>query len=229
MNIVFDLDGTLIDSAPDICAVVNTLLADLGRSFLTVEETRRFVGEGSAVLIRRVMAAREIDDTGGAHAGLLRTFLSRYEDGVGAAAFYPGVPRALEQLRGAGHRLGLCTNKAEGPTRAVLSHVGLDKVFDAVIAGGMIDSRKPEPDMLLHVLVEMGEGRPLYVGDSETDAETARRAGIPFALFSGGYRKTPAREIPHNWLFHHFDSLAGIAEIAAGPGDSAPPRPHDTP
>jgi phosphoglycolate phosphatase len=214
MNIVFDLDGTLIDSAPDICAVVNTLLVDLGRDALTLQETRDFVGEGSAVLIERVMAARDIDDAGGTRDAMLATFLSRYERMVGEATFYPGVPEALAKLRSAGHPLGLCTNKAEGPTRAVLAHTGLDAIFDAVIAGGMIDSRKPEPDMLLHVLTQMGKGPSLYVGDSETDAETARRGGIPFALFSGGYRKTEIAQIPHRWLFHHFDTLPRIVAEA---------------
>ena len=210
MNIIFDLDGTLIDSATDICAILNSLLRDRDKAALSLDTTRRFIGEGAAVLIERVMKAREIDAGDGAHARLLAQFIERYETMPTLSPFYDGVARTLTVLRNDGHRLGLCTNKPEGPTRAVLAQTGLANSLDAVIAGGMIDSRKPEPDMLLKVLTDMGGQPALFVGDSETDAETARSAGIPFALFSGGYRKGPVSAIHHDWLFDHFDELATI-------------------
>lgn len=210
MNIVFDLDGTLIDSAPDICAIANSLLRDLGREPLSLELTRTFIGEGAAVLVERMMAARDIDDAGDTHAELLALFISRYETMPSESPFYTGVDGALKALLAAGHRLGLCTNKPEGPTRAVLAQTGLDRSFSAMIAGDMLDTRKPEPHMLLQVLADMGPDTALYVGDSETDAETARRAGVPFALFSGGYRKRPVSDIPHDWLFDEFEALPAI-------------------
>jgi len=224
MNIVFDLDGTLIDSAPDICNIVNAILEDLGRDRLSLQETRKFIGEGAAVLIQRVMHARNIEETGNTHGELLAQFIERYETTEVESPFYPGVSSTLQGLRDAGYSLGLCTNKPEGPTRSVLSQTGLEQEFSALIAGGMIDSRKPEPDMLLKVLQDMGEGAALYVGDSGTDAETARRAGIPFALFSGGYRKAPVNEIHHDWLFDHFDELPAIVEAAANATPSRTPR-----
>jgi phosphoglycolate phosphatase len=218
LNIVFDLDGTLIDSAPDIRAIANSILSDLGKEPLSLEQTRSFIGEGSAVLIRRLMKARDIEETGNTHANLLDLFVSRYESMPVESPYYPGVDSMLGQLKAAGHRLGLCTNKPEGPTRAVLDQSGLGRRMDAIIAGGMINSRKPEPDMLLHVLADLGAGPSLYVGDSETDADTARSAGIPFALFSGGYRKGPVEKIHHDWLFGHFDELPVIVTaLAAGP------------
>lgn len=210
MNIVFDLDGTLIDSAPDICAIANSILRDLGREALSLELTRTFIGEGAAVLVERMMHARDIDNTGDTHAELLALFVSRYETMPTESPFYAGVNDALDALLAAGHRLGLCTNKPEGPTRAVLAQTGLHKCFSAMVAGGMLDSRKPEPQMLFKVLEDMGPDTALYVGDSETDAETARRAGVPFALFSGGYRKQPVSDIPHDWLFDDFDALPAI-------------------
>ena len=210
MNIVFDLDGTLIDSAPDIQFVAATVLRGLGKEELTLDETRGFVGEGSAVFVSRMMAARGIAATPHNHAQLHTQFLALYECSVDRAKFYPGVLEALAALKAAGHRLGLCTNKPELPTRAVLRHMGLEPMFDVVIAGGMLDSRKPEPAMLWHTIEELGGGKALFVGDSEIDAETARRAGVLFALYSGGYRKTPIGKMYQNWVFDGFDALEGI-------------------
>ena len=210
LNIVFDLDGTLIDSAPDIQSVASSILRKLGKNGLTLQETRAFIGEGAAVFVSRMMAARGIEETTKSHRELHQDFLVRYEFSVDKAVFYPGVENALSQFKAAGHSLGLCTNKPEQPTRAVLKYMGMDTTFDAVMAGGMIDSRKPEPDMLLKTIGALSSGPTLYVGDSEIDAETAKRADVPFALFSEGYRKIPVDEIFHDWTFDEFEKLPGI-------------------
>lgn len=214
MNIVFDLDGTLIDSAPDIQSVASAILGKLGKSDLTLDETRSFIGEGSAVFVHRMMAARAIKDTPQTHAELHNDFVAHYEFAVDKAVFYPGVPEALAALKTADHKLGLCTNKPERATRAVLRHMGMQPIFDAVMAGGMMDSRKPEPDMLLQTIRELGDGPTLYVGDSEIDAETARRAGVLFALYTEGYRKTPVNDMHKNWTFNDFNALQGIVAEA---------------
>ncbi|SFC49412.1 phosphoglycolate phosphatase [Tropicimonas isoalkanivorans] len=214
MNIVFDLDGTLIDSAPDIQAVSASILQKLGKPPLTLEEVRSFVGEGAKVLVSRMMAARGIEETPDAHAKIYGDFLAEYQFAVDKAVFYPGVVDAFAVLKASGHKLGLCTNKPQEPARAVLRHMGMEPVFDAVISGGMIDSHKPEPDMLLRTIEDLGGGATLYVGDSETDAETARRAGVPFALYTEGYRKSPVEDLPHDWLFDHFDRLQEIVKEA---------------
>ena len=210
INIVFDLDGTLIDSAPDIQAVASEILGRLGKQGLSLEETRQFVGEGSAVFVSRMMAARAIEETPARHAAVYSDFLALYERSVDKAVFYPGVLATLAVLKTAGHRLGLCTNKPERPARAVIRHMGMGPIFDAVVDGGMIDSRKPAPDMLLKTIHDLGGGPTLYVGDSEIDAETAKRAHIPFALYTRGYHKTPCESIPHNWLFGDFSALPDI-------------------
>ena len=210
MNIVFDLDGTLIDSAPDIRTIANTLLTDIGKPVLTLDETRAFIGEGAAVLIQRMMEARSIEVEPDMHRKLLSTFIGRYETTPVESPFYPGVLPLLKQLRAQKHCLAICTNKPEGPTRAVLRQSGLIAMVDAFIAGGMISTRKPDPAMLHHVIGQLSGTQTLYVGDSETDAETAIRAGVPFALFSGGYRKGTTEEIHHEWLFSHFDELGNI-------------------
>jgi phosphoglycolate phosphatase len=219
MNIVFDLDGTLIDSAPDIQSMTTAILGRHGESELTLEETRSFIGEGAAVFVSRMMAARGIENTAQSHAAIYEDFVVQYVLSVDQAVFYPGAFDVLGLLKGAGHQLGLCTNKPEMAARAVMGHMGLEPIFDAVIAGGMIDSRKPEPDMLLTVIDELGGGSTLYVGDSEIDSETAARANVSFALFSEGYRKTPVSQIHHDWVFDHFDALPGIVAKAVIAGD----------
>jgi phosphoglycolate phosphatase len=210
MNIVFDLDGTLIDSAPDIQTVAGQVLGRLRKPALTLQETRDFIGEGGAVFVSRMMAARGIPETPASHADIYREFISLYEFTVDKAVFYPGAFETLVRLKADGHRLGLCTNKPERPARAVLRHMGLEPVFDAVMTGGMLSSRKPEPDMLLQTIQSLGGGSTLYAGDSEIDAETARRAAVPFALYSEGYRKTAVDEIFHQWVFDDFALLPAI-------------------
>lgn len=215
MNIVFDLDGTLIDSAPDIRAIANTLLSDIDKPGLTLGETRAFIGEGAAVFIQRMMAARSIEAEPDMHRKLLATFIARYETMPVEPLYYPGVLPLLTQLQAQKHCLAICTNKPEGPTRAVLRQSGLIDMVDGFIAGGMISTRKPDPAMLHHVISELSDAQTLYVGDSETDAETAMRAGVSFALFSGGYHKGKVEEIHHDWLFSHFDELGGIVNQIA--------------
>jgi phosphoglycolate phosphatase len=210
INIVFDLDGTLIDSAPDIQSVASTVLERHGKDGLTLNETRNFIGAGAAVFVQKMMAARGLEETADKHAALHQEFMAGYEFAVDKAVFYPGVVDTLTELKTAGHRLGLCTNKPERPTRAVIQHMEIELFFSALIAGGMLESRKPEPDMLLRTIEMLGGGQTLYVGDSEIDAETAQRAGVPFALFSEGYRKVPVSEIHHDWCFDDFNALPGI-------------------
>lgn len=215
MNIVFDLDGTLIDSAPDIQFAASAVLSGLGKADLTLEETRSFIGEGAAVFVSRMMAARSIVETAQSRASIHADFLARYEHSVDKAKFYPGVQATLALLNEDGHNLGLCTNKPELPARAAIRHMGIEAVFDAFIAGGMIERSKPEPDMLLKVIEDLGGGPTLYVGDSETDALTAKRAEVPFALYSEGYRKSAVSQIHHNWVFDDFTILPGIVEESA--------------
>lgn len=215
MNIVFDLDGTLIDSAPDIQSVAAAVLGDLGKEGLSLAETRRFIGEGAPVFVSKMLAARGLDEATVSHAEIYQAFIAQYALAVDKAVFYPGVLAALSALKASGHRLGLCTNKPEVPARAVMRHMGLDTIFHAFTAGGMLDSRKPEPDMLWKTIEDLGVGGTLYVGDSEIDAQTAQRAGVRFALFSQGYRKKPVSELHHDWVFDHFDRLPAIVAEAA--------------
>ncbi|WP_099828134.1 phosphoglycolate phosphatase [Oceaniglobus indicus] len=213
MNIVFDLDGTLIDSAPDIAAAANATLGDIGVAPLPLAEIVSFIGNGASVLMQRVLAARDLDAA--LHETLYPAFLARYQDAVDLTVLYPGVREMLDHLAREGHALRLCTNKPVAPTRAVLAHFGLDDTFAAVLGGDSLATRKPDPAPLHATIDALGGGETLYVGDSEIDAATAVNAGIRFALFTGGYRKAGIDEIPHAFLFDHHADLADIVKTSA--------------
>ena len=206
--IVFDLDGTLIDSAPDLRAAVNMMLTGEGQAPLDLATITSFVGNGLPHLVKLAMGARAMDMTRA--ATLTQTVLEHYTAGNGAlTTLYPDARAVLHALHGDGHRLGLCTNKPIAPARDILGHFGLTDLFSAVIGGDSLSTRKPDPAPLRATFEALGS-TGIYVGDSEVDAETARRAGVPFALFTEGYRKTPVEDLPHTWSFTNFASLPGI-------------------
>ena len=207
-RVVFDLDGTLVDSAPDLHVIANDLLTAAGHAPITLDEARSYIGQGVAVFVARMRAARGIADSG--QAALQAGFMARYEAAVDLTTVYPGVPQALAALRQAGHRLGLCTNKPLRPTMALLRHFGFAGLFDRVIAGDSLPTRKPDPAPLRAALDMGGAGPDLYVGDSEIDAETAQRAGVPFLLFTQGYRSAPVSDLPHAAAFDRFSALPGL-------------------
>ncbi len=208
--IVFDLDGTLIDSAPDIHAAVNAMLVGEGLAPLDLPTVISFVGNGLPKLVERVMAVRGIDST--RHGDLTQVTLSHYNAASSDLTRpYPGMVAALERLQGEGFVLGLCTNKPEAPARKILEEMNLAQFFGAVLGGDSLPVKKPDPEPLRAVFRALGVESGLYVGDSEVDAETAKAAGVPFALFTLGYRKTPIEDVPHTHAFDDFAALPGIA------------------
>ena len=207
-RIVFDLDGTLIDSAPDILGVANTLMAEDGFEPFTLAQARDFIGNGVSVFVRKMRVAREIPES--EHERLLANFVSRYHSATTLTEVYPAVRQALQALEADGHALAVCTNKPMAATRAVLKHLSLDTFFKAVIGGDSLSVSKPDPAPLRAAFNALGEGPVIYVGDSEVDAETAACAGAPFLLFTEGYRKVPISELPHVEAFSHFGKLPDL-------------------
>lgn len=209
MNVVFDLDGTLIDSAPDIHATANLVLADEGLAGFDLATVRGFVGRGVPHLVDSLLQAHGIKDPARA-ARMAENLIGRYEDAVTLTLPYPGVEAALQALRSEGHRLAVCTNKPAAPALAVLRHLALDRYFDVVLGGDSGLPRKPDPAPLYETLRQMGDGPAAYIGDSEVDAETAAAARLPFFLFTEGYRKAPADSLPHRALFSDYADLPGL-------------------
>ncbi|RYG92312.1 phosphoglycolate phosphatase [Loktanella sp. IMCC34160] len=208
--IAFDLDGTLIDSLPDIRAAANAVLDPRGLPPLSYDEVRQFTGWGVDHFIGRLCDTRAVPSE--SRDALHAEFMTRYLTAHDETRLYPGVAEALTALRAAGHPLGLCTNKPSGPTAGVLAALGLSDTFDAVICGDSLRSRKPDPAPLLACFARMGAKGGLYVGDSEVDADTAEAADIPFLFFTEGYCKRPQSEIRAAARFAEFSTLPGLVE-----------------
>lgn len=213
-SVIFDLDGTLIDSAPDIHAATNALLEQDGFAPLEFAQVKGFIGRGVPHLVACVLKAVGQDPDGPRHADMVARFEARYETAVDLTVTYPGVIEALDRLAALGLKLAICTNKPVAPTRAVLNHLGLTSCFSAIVGGDSLPVRKPDPAPLLLAISELGTSpdQIVYVGDSEVDAQTAQRAGVPFLLFTQGYRKSPVEQLYHT---HAYDDFAAVPDLVA--------------
>ncbi len=211
MNIVFDLDGTLIDSAPDIRAAANAMLAAEGAAPLDMATTISFIGNGIPKFVERAMRTRALPEAD--HARLTEAMLDAYaQNPATLSRLHPGLDSLLPKLKSDGHRLGVCTNKPLAPARQILDIFGITDLFDVIIGGDSLPAKKPDPAPLIAAFEALGAGERLYVGDSEVDAETAARASIPFALFTEGYRKEPVEALAHVLAFDHFDGLGAYID-----------------
>lgn len=204
-RIVFDLDGTLIDSVHDLRGIANTILDKEGLAQISLEDARAFIGNGVEVFVTKLRKARGVGDQH--HSRLRDAFLQRYNTAVHLTQIFPGVETALESLIADGHGLGICTNKPLAPTMSVLQHLRLDGYFQAVIGGDSLSVHKPDPAPLRAAFDALPPGPEIYVGDSEVDAETAQRAKVPFLLFTKGYAKHSVGEMPHTACFSDFAQL----------------------
>lgn len=211
MKAVFDLDGTLIDSAPDIHAAGNATLAAEGLPPVTPEQARSFIGNGARVFVERLERAVAGAPDPARTARMHRRFVEVYETAHSLTRPYPGVEAALGRLRAQGWRLGICTNKPHGPARTVLAHFGWSDLFEVVIGGDSLPVIKPDPAPLHAAIAGLGGGTVVFVGDSEVDAATAQAAAVPFALFGGGYRRGPVAAIPHDAAFDDWAALPDLA------------------
>lgn len=206
--IVFDLDGTLIDSLPDIHIALNKVLAAENAAPVTTAEAQGFIGHGIPNLVAQARHARGID-IGRQHAMTEAMFHHYLAHPADLTRPYPGVVQALTALRAKGHPLGICTNKALKPTLDILEALKLREFFGEVIGGDSLPQKKPDPSPLHACFAALGAPL-LYVGDSEVDAETASRAGIRFALYTRGYRKAAVADLAHDLAFDDFADLVAF-------------------
>lgn len=209
-RIVFDLDGTLVDSAVGICHIANIVLAQENREPLSLELTISFIGNGISTFIERMSAARDLSAS--EHKRLFDEYNLQDAKSDFATQTYPDVVETLESLMADGYALGLCTNKLTNATFTMLEKLALKKYFQTVICGDTLAVRKPDPKMLTEAFHALPDAASIYVGDSEVDAETAQRADIPFLLFTQGYRKTSVEQIPHTRQFSSYKNLAAAIE-----------------
>ncbi len=182
--VVFDLDGTLIDSAPDIAAVLNRILAAEGLAPLSLEVVRGMIGDGARQLLERGLGAH------GARAEPrhLAAFIADYQENpVRETRCYPGMEAVLQALRAEGRQLGLCTNKPIGPTTRILDVLGLTRCFAAVIGGDSTPYKKPDPRHLAATLAEMEVSGAIMVGDHANDLAAAAGLRLEAVFCSWGY------------------------------------------
>jgi phosphoglycolate phosphatase len=225
--IVFDLDGTLVDTAPDLLDSLNHSLAGAGLGQTDPAELRRFVGLGSRVMIERAFAAQGKRVGEGELERLLAAFLDHYTAHIpGKSVPYPGVLAALDRFSGAGYSLAVCTNKHEGLSKRLLGALGIAGRFAAICGGDSFAFRKPDPRHLASTIAQAGGDpeRALMVGDSRTDIDTAKSAGIPVVAVDFGYTDRPVREFEPSRVISHYDALTtdlAARLIAAGAKASA--------
>lgn len=217
--IIFDLDGTLIDSAPDIAAAVNRVLKDLGHEPLTVDYVEGFIGDGSRSMLDRIFKELKLDICGEELNTRLDDYLSYYAEAPASQTqFFDHVREDLETLHAAGVKLGVCTNKPHRLTGLVLEKLDIAQFFVSALGADAepVKRRKPDANHLLAVLASMGETSQsaVYVGDTEVDRETAHNAGIPFFLVSwGGGRFLDAKTDTR------IERLADLIEFASRDGN----------
>lgn len=227
--VVFDLDGTLIDSAPDIHAAINHVLAEKGYAPLSLPDVTGFIGNGVARLVERAFHHRQANLGADGLAKTIQRFTDIY---AGSSAVltrpYPGVAEALDVLNRQGVKLGVCTNKPEALARSILDELGLGRHFKTVIGGDSCRTRKPNPEPLLACLDQLGGAPPraLYIGDSATDVQTARAAGMPVLLVTYGYTTTRPADLGADGLIDRLDDWARRG--AAGAGGKAGTAPSST-
>jgi phosphoglycolate phosphatase len=217
--VVFDLDGTLVDTAPDIAAALAAAFRPSGLRPPGADAVRTMVGDGARVLIARALAAAG-DATADVEA-LYARFLAWYvSQPCRDSRLYDGALDLLDELAARGVRSGICTNKPQGPTDGLLEALGIRDRFDSVIGGDALPWRKPDPRHLTAVLDRLGAApdRAVMVGDSRNDVAAARAAGIPAVLVSFGYTAVPARELGADAVIDHLPDLpAALARLAFAP------------
>lgn len=192
---LFDLDGTLVDSAPDICFSINDVMDHYGLPFVAEEYVRNWVGLGTRPLLRRVfkeyVGLRQGIISKNDFVSAYNLFLSSYRKTNGKyACLYPNARGILVRLTGRNVRVGVVTNRPGAFTDSIISQLGLDDLIDVVVCADEFGSHKPEPDMLLHALRELGGAAEssIMVGDSFSDIMAAKNAGILSVYVRYGYR-----------------------------------------
>ncbi|SEQ67549.1 phosphoglycolate phosphatase [Azotobacter beijerinckii] len=211
---MFDLDGTLVDSVPDLAAAVDRMLVQLGRAPAGVERVRLWIGNGAPVLVRRALAGdlcHDGVDAAEAEAALA-LFMRAYADSHGLTRVYPGVVETLDWLREREVALALITNKPARFLPELLADKGLDGYFRWIVGGDTLPQQKPDPAALFWVMERAGvaAGEALFVGDSRNDVLAAKAAGVACVALSYGYNH--GRPIAEEGPALVLDVLSGLVD-----------------
>jgi phosphoglycolate phosphatase len=218
LTVVFDLDGTLVDTAPDLIETLNVVLARQGLPPVAYTEARSMIGGGARKMIENGLKLEGRHLADGLVDGMFKEFIDHYAAHIADRSQpFPGLEQALDHLAADGCRLAVCTNKLEGLSRLLLGALGLTPRFAAICGQDTFQIQKPDPEILRRTIGAAGGelSRAIMVGDSGTDIATARAAGIPVVAVDFGYSETPIQELGPDRLISHFDKLpAAILEVA---------------
>ena len=222
LTIVFDLDGTLVDTAPDLAQAMNAVLEVHGRGHVPLNEVRQMVGQGARALMAKGMAATGAPADEAMLDRLFYEFRDYYIDHIADFSVpFPGVLAQLERCREAGLAVGICTNKPEAASRRLLDELAMSHLFDAVVGGDSIAVSKPDPEHIHETVRRAGgrAGHAVMVGDSANDIDAARNAAVPVIAVSFGYTQVPVRDLRPDVTIDHFDGFwEALEQVRLGLG-----------
>ncbi|WP_182085409.1 phosphoglycolate phosphatase [Aureimonas sp. ME7] len=215
--VLFDLDGTLVDSLPDIHAALNQTLESLGEPPFTLEAVGRMVGQGVQVLIGRAYQALDKEIDPHTRDSIAERYLAIYSArATELTTLNAGATDAVRILAERGITLGIVTNKPGAETADILRHFGLAEQMAVVVGGDAGPRKKPAPDLLIHACREIGiePAEALFVGDSENDVEAAQAAGMPVVAMRGGYTATGVEGLGADLVLNRLDEIPDrLAEL----------------
>jgi phosphoglycolate phosphatase len=218
-TIVFDLDGTLVDTAPDLVATLNAVLAREGYSPVAYEEARIMIGGGARHMLARALSQQGVAVDPGDLDRLFADFIPHYAAHIADRSLpFPGLEAALDLMAAQGARFAVCTNKLEQLSVLLLERVGLAGRFAAVCGQDTFGIPKPDPELLRQTIARAGGevGSAVMIGDSAADVAIARAAGVPVIAVDFGYSDVPAPLLKADRVIGHFDQLPGaVASLLA--------------
>lgn len=219
--ILFDLDGTLVDTAPDLSAALDHALTRNGRPAMGLNAVRNMVGDGARAMLERGLLASGGIPSADYFEAVVDSFMAYYAAHLADTSRpFPGVQNCLGRLQQADSRLAVCTNKAERFSRSLLEQLGMAAPFGAIVGGDTLPMRKPDPGHIAGTLAALGG--PVkwaaMVGDSANDVNAAKAAGIPVVAVSFGYTQIPVQDLGADLVIDHFDQLPDALASLGWPG-----------
>lgn len=208
--LVFDLDGTLVETMGDLTASLNFALQGAGYNAIDPERVRAMVGQGARSLLQRGLAANGVEADADMIEPLYERLVEYYAANIAVQSHpFPGVVAALERFRDTGWKTAICTNKIEGLARPLIETLGMSHLFDAIVGGDTFERPKPDAMPVLGAIEQAGGAisGSVMVGDSGTDIDAARAAGIPVVAVTFGYTPVPVSELSPDRIISHFDEL----------------------
>ena len=216
-TIVFDLDGTLIDTAPDLIHTLNLVLTREGLPEVSYDTARNLIGGGAQVMIQRALAAEGRDATAAEMDRLYTEFIAYYSEHIADRSRpFPELERTLDALAAAGLRLAVCTNKLERLSLRLLEALNLKQHFAAICGPDTFGVQKPDPEIFWQTVGRAGgePSRAIMIGDSKTDIHTARAARVPVVAVDFGYTEVPIESLQPDRIISSFSELpAAISEL----------------